>query len=71
MTMLTHARTPHDLRGYDAQATGASIGAPHLAMIGRFARFVLTLAGFVIAVTAVASLKLAIYLPIYVPRFFH
>lgn len=67
MTMLTHARSPHDLQGHDAHAAGASIGAPHLAMIGRFAKFVLTLAGFVIVITAIASLKLAIYFP----GFFH
>ena len=53
----------------EAKNNSQSTTAPssHVAMIKRFARFALTLAGFVTVVTAIASLKLAIYLP----QFFH
>jgi len=35
----------------------------HVAMLKRFAKFTLALVGFAIAVTAIASAKLAIYWP--------
>jgi hypothetical protein len=57
MSVLTH--TPNVFREDRAQAAYAS----HIAMIKRFAAFVLTLGGFAVAVAAVISFKLAIYLP--------
>ena len=55
MSVLTH--TPHAFRERRAPTV------THLAMIKRFAAFMLMVGGFAITVTAVISLKLAIYLP--------
>ena len=68
MSVLTPTRDVLRVYRYGLNAkTRRQADASHIAMNKRFAAFTFLLGGFAVAVTAVISLKLAIYLP----RVFH
>jgi predicted butyrate kinase (DUF1464 family) len=68
MSVLTHSPDVFRALREQPNAAGARPGtSSHIAMIKRFAKFTLALAGLAIVATAIASLKLAIYWP----RLFH
>ena len=62
MSVFTH--TPEALQGFRQGNTAAPAAhSSHIAMIKRFAAFALVCVGFAVVVTAVISVKLAVYLP--------
>lgn len=63
MTMLAHTRSPHMLQTRDARVGSVSIGAPHLAMIGRFLKFVLGALLFVAVATAIMAVRFVAWFP--------
>ena len=65
MTMLTHPTSARWLDQPNARGSDVSNPASHVAMIKRCIKFAGALALIVIAVAAVASIKLAIYYPHY------
>jgi hypothetical protein len=62
MTMMTHTHTPHLLQNHSS-STSISNAASHVAMIKRFARFVLSIALIAIVMTAIMAIKIVAWFP--------
>jgi hypothetical protein len=65
MTMLAHARSPHMLRGQDTREASASVGTPHLAMTGRFFKFVMGMLLFMAVVAGIIAVKVVAWVPLF------
>lgn len=63
MTMLAHARSPQMLQGQDTRDASASVGTPHLAMIGRFFKFALGMLLFIAVVSAIMAVRVIAWFP--------
>jgi hypothetical protein len=62
MTMMTHTHNPHLLQNHSSSA-GVSNAASHVAMIKRFAGFVLSMALIAIVMTAIMAIKVVAWFP--------
>ena len=63
MTMITHAHGRQLLQGYHAGTADASNAASHVAMIKRFAKFVLSMALIAIVMTAIMAIRVVAWFP--------